>query len=230
MKILKQTALAWTMIVAAGAGGARAEAVDALGKKEATPKFLYFGFGYGPTAVGLGSQARSIEGIDFTLDANADDLGYSGYLGWWINRNVALEVGRMDFGSIDVPFTFQDPHDNTSGRGQASAAFAGSTVSLRMGADLGDAASVFARAGAISWTNNIESRFDLPGQPAIRRELSDSGVGMTLGAGFNFRLSDCWRMQLEGQHCTLGEDTVDMVTLGLAFDFGALLEQVREEF
>ena len=114
-------------------------------------------------------------------------------------------------------------------RGQASAAFAGSTVSLRMGADLGEVASVFARAGAISWTNSIESRFDIPGQPAIRRELSDSGVGMTLGAGFNFRLSDCWRMQIEGQHCTLGEDEVNMVTLGLSLDFGTFIEELQDE-
>ena len=216
--------LTWicTCLVTGGAWGAPAE-------QREDPKSLYFGFGYGPTSVGLGSQARTIEGIDFTLDAKADDLGYTGYIGWWINRNVAIEAGRMDFGNIDVPFTFRDPHDNTSGRGEATATFAGSTVSLRMGSNLGEAVSVFLRAGAISWTNSIQSRFDIPGQPAIRRELSDSGVGMTLGAGFNFRLSDCWRMQIEGQHCTLGEDEVNMVTLGLSLDFGTFIEELQDE-
>ena len=81
-------------------------------------QLVYVGLGYGPTTLKTSGEQRQVDGIDFNFDAKDNDLGSMFYVGGWMSEHVGLEVGIRDYGVIDVPFTFSNPHDNTSGTGE----------------------------------------------------------------------------------------------------------------
>ena len=65
---------------------------------------FYVGIGYGPTLLSTSADQREINGIEYTFDAEADDLGGLFYAGWWITEHVGIEVGTRNYGTVDVPF------------------------------------------------------------------------------------------------------------------------------
>ena len=180
---------------------------------------LYLGMGYGPTTVSPGNEKRSVEGIDFSLKTDANDLGGMFYAGYWMSEHVALEIGGRDYGTVDVPFSFSDPHDNSSGTGESGVSINGFNASLLLGFDLVSNVQVIARGGMLSWKEKMESRFDIPGEPAIRRELETSGTGLLYGAGLNWRFESTWALSAQYEHVTLDNDEISRVTLGLSYDF-----------
>lgn len=210
--------------VALGLGGS-AQAVETaaapLARDPVAPRVhsVYVGLGYGPTSFQPANNAREMEGINFRFTTDAEDLGSQAYIGYWLSDHVALELGGRDFGSVKVPFEFQDPHDNTEGTGESEASFNGVNVSLLVGGDLGESVRVFGRLGAISWQNDLSTRFDIPGEPPIRRSETYSGTGVSYGAGLSWFLESGWQLVAQYEHSTFDDDEMDLMTVGLAFDF-----------
>lgn len=210
--------MAALLAVMAGKAGA-VETVLAEGNPGERAHSLYVGFGYGPTTVSPGNEKRSVEGIDFSLKADANDLGGLFYAGYWINDHVALELGGRDYGTVNVPFSFSDPHDNSSGTGESDVSINGFNASLLLGYDITPNLQVVARAGMLSWTEKMQSRFDIPDEPAIRRELETNGTGALIGAGLNWRFESTWALAAQYEVAELDNDQLSMVTLGLSYDF-----------
>ena len=211
--------------LAFGLGGpvqAAETVVSPLARMSTEPRAhsVYVGLGYGPTSFQPGNNAREVEGISFRFTTDANDLGSQAYIGYWVSEHVALELGGRDFGGVQVPFEFQDPHDNTEGTGESEASFNGVNVSLLVGGDLGESVRVFGRLGAISWQNDLTTRFDIPGEEPIRRSETYSGTGVSYGAGLAWFLESGWQLVAQYEHSTIDEDEMDLMTVGLAFDFG----------
>jgi hypothetical protein len=101
----------------------------------------------------------------------------------------------------------------------------GSSFSLQGGFDLGRSVQVVGRAGALAWNERYQSRFDIPGQPAIRAETSTSGTGAILGAGIAYRFAAGCQLEARYDYAKLDDDTITLLTLGLSFD---LIGLVRE--
>ena len=179
---------------------------------------LYLGFGFGPTQLKTGGDTRSVEGINFNYSAGNNNLGGETHAGFWISDNVAVEIGARDYGKAKVPFAFSDPHDNTSGTGEAEVGMRGFNISLVLGCDITPKLQVFARAGVLKWTESFESRFDIPGQAAMHRTYDQSGTGLSLGAGMSYRFSNYWHWQVQYEYDTFDVDQVSMLSIGLSYD------------
>lgn len=184
---------------------------------------VYIGLGYGPTQLKTSGKEREVSGIDFTFDTEANDLGSAFYLGGWITDHVGLEVGARDFGTIEAPFAFRDPHDNTSGTGMSEVSVNGFNVSLMLGFDVLEDVQIVGRAGALTWKERYKSRFDIPGKPAINAEMEGSGTGPALGAGITYRFTPGWQLEARYEYASLDEDTVSLLTVGLSYDFIGLV-------
>ena len=180
---------------------------------------FYVGFGFGPTQLKLANNERNVEGINFKFNASNTDLGGETHAGYWITDNVGVEVGGRNYGKMKAPFTFSDPHDNSTGTGESEVSMNGFNVSLVLGVDLNPNIQLFARAGVLIWKENYDSRFDIPGQPAMHRTYQQGGTGYSVGAGVNFRFTEGWVLQAQLEQCAFGEDAVSMVSVGLTYDF-----------
>ncbi len=174
--------------------------------------------GFGPTTVRPEGNEREVEGITFQFATEDTGLGGAGMFGYWITDNVGLEFGYWDFGAVDVPFSFQDPHDNTSGTGESAMHFTGYCPALLLGYDIG-AFQIFGRLGAIIWSQDMSTRFDIPDEPAIRRQLSKSGTDVTYGVGASWRFHTYWSLQVQYERTVFNKDKVDLFLLGLSYDF-----------
>jgi hypothetical protein len=184
---------------------------------------FYIGFGYGPADLKTDGSQRNVSGLDFTFGTEANDLGGMFYAGYWITEHVGVEVGGRDYGQVDVPFSFYDPHDNSSGTGESMVSMGGFNVSLMLGLDVTKDVQAVLRAGALSWKEEFESRFDVPGQPVMYREMELSGTGATYGAGLVYRFTPGWQLEGRYEHASFDKDEVDLVSIGLSYDFIGLV-------
>ncbi len=183
---------------------------------------VYLTGGFGSTNVLTADQGREVEGIAFQFTTKDTGLGGAGMAGYWITDNVGLEAGYWDFGAVHVPFDFQDPHDNTSGTGESRMHFTGWSFSLMFGYDVGPV-QVFGRLGANLWKQKMGTRFDIPDEPAVRRELSDSGMDLTYGAGVSWRFHRTWSLQAQYERTHFDQDKIDMLMLSVSYDFLGLI-------
>ena len=204
-----------------------AEVVIPAGPQTTEPRernhSLYVGFGFGPTQLKPGNDTRSVEGIDFKLTASNNNMGGETHVGYWLTDYLAIEVGGRDYGQAKVPFSFSDPHDNTTGTGESKVGMRGFNVSLVLGVDVTPKLQLFARAGVLQWTETFDSRFDIPGQSAMHRNYTQSGAGMCLGAGLNYRFENYWNLQVQYEHNTFDIDQVSMFSIGIGYDFLGLM-------
>jgi hypothetical protein len=195
---------------------------DGAGKRNHA---VYVGIGYGPVELEMSDQQRQVSGIDFTFDADADDLGGLFYIGGWITDHVGAELGTRTYGSVDIPFTFDNPHDNTSGTGESEVSINGFAVSVMLGFDIGRDIQIVCRAGALTWKEEFDSRFDIPGQPAIVRDMELSGTGPLLGVAITYRFTPGWQLEGRYEYASLDEDDLSLLTVGLSYDFIGLLRE-----
>lgn len=180
---------------------------------------VYVGFGFGPTQLKLANNERDVEGINFKFNAHNTDLGGETHAGYWITDNVGVEIGGRSYGKMKTPFSFSDPHDNSTGTGESEVGMNGFNVSLVLGVDLDPRVQLFVRAGVLMWKESFDSRFDIPGRPAIHRTYEQSGAGYSLGAGINFRFTEGWAVQAQVEQCAFGDDSVGMASVGFTYDF-----------
>jgi hypothetical protein len=184
---------------------------------------FYAGLGFGPTQLKLGNNERTVEGINFTFTADNNDAGGETHAGYWITDNIGIEVGARDYGTVKVPFVFSDPHDNTTGTGESEVRINGFIMSAVFGADITPTLQLFGHMGVFKWKERFDSRFDMPGQPAIHRSYANSGSGISYGAGVSWRFKDTWAMQARFEHDTIDEDEVTMFAVGFTYDIIGLL-------
>lgn len=210
-------ALAATALVLALAGAPPALAAEWDYWKDRRHSF-FLGGGYGLTNVDPANQQRQEEGINFTFTTDESDMGWVVSTGYWITDAVGLELSYWGFGTVTVPFEFQDPHDNSSGTGESKIGFSGPSGALLLGHDFGSV-RVFGRLGALHWTRDMDTRFDIVGEPAIRRSVSTSGTGLTFGAGLGWRFHNAWTLLAQFERGTFDDDTIDLFTLGMEYDF-----------
>jgi hypothetical protein len=184
---------------------------------------VYVGVGGGFAQLSTSGNSRKVSGIDFTFSADANDMGQMGYIGGWITDHVGVEIGARNYGNVKVPFGFHDPHDNTSGTGESEVTIAGLNIALMLGFDIGRAVQIVGRAGMLTWKEKYDSRFDIPGKPAINAEMETSGTGPVLGLGITYRFTPGWQLEGRYEFATLDEDTISLATLGLSYDLIGLL-------
>lgn len=186
---------------------------------------VYAGIGFGPTQLKTSGQSREVDGIDFSFSTEAKDAGGALYVGGWITDHVGAEIGTRNYGTIDVPFEFFDPHDNSSGTGESQVSITGVNLALMAGVDLTRNIPVVGRVGVLFWKEEYDSRFDIPGEPAIDATTEASGSGPMLGVGASCRVSPGWQIDARYEFATLDEDTISLMTIGLAYDFVALAQR-----
>ena len=220
MKTIKQLAAAtWLACAAAAFAAEPGGDPDAVALEPERNHAFYVGFGFGPTELKPANESRSVEGIDFAFTASSDDVGSEVHAGYWIDDHVAIELGMRDYGTINVPFTFHDPHDNSSGTGESEVDASGGTVAALLGYDLTPTLQVFLRGGVLMWKEKFDSRFDIPGEAAMHRTYEQSGVGMIYGAGLSYRFHGGWALQGQYEHSALDPDEATMMTIGFTYDF-----------
>jgi opacity protein-like surface antigen len=216
---MKNAMIVTALVMSCGAGYAQEfQLVEPSGMNERNHS-VYVGLGFGPTTLTTSGDQREVDGIDFTFDTEADDLGSMFYLGGWISEHVGAEIGIREYGTINVPFAFSNPHDNTSGTGESEVSMSGVNVSLLLGTDIGERFQIVGRVGALMWREDFESRFDIPGSPAVNAETEDSGVGFASGLGLSYQVKPGWQLETRFEYATLGDDEVSLLTFGLAYDF-----------
>jgi opacity protein-like surface antigen len=184
---------------------------------------FYVGLGGGPTQFKTGDDEREMDGLSFRFETDDDDLGLMAFAGYWISDNIGIEVGSRSYGTVDVDFEFSNPHDGTSGTGASEVSINGIAISLVFGYDVFDTVQVYVRAGALMWQEDFDSRFDIPGEPAIQRTTDDSGTGGVYGGGVSWRFHDTWQLHAQYDYAALGDDDVGMASLGLSYDCSGLL-------
>ena len=101
----------------------------------------------------------------------------------------------------------------------------GANLSLLLGVDIVREVQFVGRAGALMWQEDYDSRFDIPGRPAIHAKMEDSGTGGTLGVALTYRFAPGWQLEGRYEYATLDKDRVTLVTLGLSYDFVGLLSR-----
>jgi opacity protein-like surface antigen len=193
-------------------------ALGQMAPQQAHERSFYLGIGAGPTQFKTGNSEREMDGLSFRFDTDDDDLGLMAFAGYWISDNVGIEVASRNYGTVDVDFEFSNPHDGTSGTGVSEVSIDGVAVSLVVGFDVFDTVQVYARAGALMWQEDFNSRFDIPGEPAIERTTDDSGTGAVYGGGVSWRFHTTWQLSAQYDHATLGDDDVGMASLALSYD------------
>ncbi len=203
----------------------------ALGQAPPRPRqhSFYVGLAGGPAQFMAGNGEREMDGLNFRFDTDDDDLGVMSFVGYWISDHVGFEVATRDYGTVDVDFEFSNPHDSTSGTGESEVTVDGIAVSLMFGYDVLDAVQVYLRAGALMWQEDFESRFDIPGEPAIDRTTDDNGTGFVYGVGVSWRFKDhdTWQLHAQYDYAALGDDDIGMVSLGFSYDFIGLVRLVQ---
>jgi opacity protein-like surface antigen len=184
---------------------------------------VYVGVGYGPTTLTPSGDVREMNGIEYTFETKANDLGGMFYVGGWITEHIGLEVGTRNYGMIDAPFTFVNTHENTSGEGDSEVSMRGFNVSALFGIEPIDDIQLVARLGALTWKQSYESNFRTTGEPAKTVDMERRGTGPAAGLGLSYRFSRAWQMDLRYEYAMLDEDRVQLLTVGLAYDFIGLL-------
>jgi opacity protein-like surface antigen len=220
-RMMKRAIMVTTLVAACGLSAVHATEIRIMEPEEVNKRnhLVYVGFGFGPTSLKTAGNQREVSGIDFTFDTEANDLGFLFYVGGWISEHIGLEVGSRNYGTIDVPFGFSDPHDNTTGTGLSEVSMNGINVSILLGLDIPGNIQVVGRVGALIWKERFESRFDIPGMPAVNAEMDSSGTGLAAGLGVSYRFTDGWQLEARYEYATLDDDTVSLATVGLAYDF-----------
>lgn len=199
---------------------------DALTEKQAPERFvrergLYIGGQFGISQVSLNNNERNEEGVNFQFTAEDDDLASKWYCGYWINRNVSLELSHGSLGKVTVPFNFQDPRNGREGTGEAEVDISGLTTSFLIGM-YKSGWHGYLRLGANSWSRNLESRFDVVGEESVRRMQSKSGTGYSIGLGASYEFTHGWMLRAEAEQNDIDGDTVNVFSVGLQYDFGSI--------
>ena len=188
---------------------------------------FYVGFGGGLTQFKTSGDSREMDGLDFTFDTDDDDLGMVVSAGYWIkdgdHLDVGVEVSIRNYGTVTVPFAFSNPHDNSSGTGEAEVQLKAWSLAVMLGYDLNEVFQLYGRVGILPWTESFDSRFDIPGQPAIERQTEDDGTGFLVGAGVAYRFTSTWDLFLQYDLGTIGDDDIGMASLGFTYDFLGLV-------
>lgn len=208
-----------TLIEAAGSGSSGGSARwDAAGEHG-----FYVGFAFGPAQLSTADGEREMDGLNFLFEVDDDDIGMAVFAGYWISDFVCLEAAIRDYGTVGTKFEFSNPHDGTSGTGEAEVAITAVSLSLMMGYDIQDSLQLYARIGAQMWEEQFDSRFDIVGQPALYRDTEDSGTGLIYGGGISWRFHSTCRLHLQYDHAELDDDDIGMTSLAFSYDFVGLL-------
>ena len=86
-------------------------------------------------------------------------------------------------------------------------------------ADITENLQVVGRVGALTWKEELESRFDILGKPAVNAETEESGTGFTAGLGLSYQFKPGWLLETRYEYAALDEDNVSLLTFGFAYDF-----------
>ena len=172
----------------------------------------YFGASFGSTEIVLDGVSA---GAGTTIDD--EDSGYKIYGGYNVNENFALEGGYVDFGevSLNAPtgaqFTVAGTllqslvNINATSSGDAFT-FAG-VGKMNLGG-----ASIFGKVGLAMWDTETTSNI-------AALNGSDDGTDVFFGFGVDVPVMDTLVARFEYEMYELGDDEVDMMSLGLHLAF-----------
>ena len=171
----------------------------------------------------LAQEAQSYAGASFgqatvkgfcdgagAIGASCDDSasGFRVFAGRQFGRNVAIEVGYVDLGSVG----------GSLGPVSVSLAASGLDASAIFGVPLGEKVSLFTRLGVYHLSGRVSSN--------VGFSESDSSTDLTFGLGLRFELGTRAALRVEwqrysgvGDAATIGTADVDLVGAGVLFRF-----------
>lgn len=129
-----------------------------------------------------------------------EDTAFSLFGGYQFHRNLALEAGYTDFGTVEPA---------TGGVALEADSLALTAVGIL---PVTDRFSAYAKAGLQRW--NLDSAI-----PGLTGSLDDSGTDTLYGAGLQYRFSDNVALRGEYTRSQFEDLDVDSAQLQLRFDF-----------
>ncbi|MGI2259272.1 outer membrane beta-barrel protein [Shewanella sp. GXUN23E] len=148
---------------------------------------------------------------DWSIDCEADDLGWGAFVGYQLTENLGFEAAYLDLGEAQAIYS-------ESGVNQT---YTGSMSGIELSAVgrlwLTENWSLFAKAGALGWHGKNRGPW---------QTTKDDGWAPMLGLGTEYLLSDNWQLRLEYQYMDkLGSDLLGgsnghFTSLGLSYRFG----------
>jgi opacity protein-like surface antigen len=145
--------------------------------------------------VGVGTGKLRLEDSGF----KADDTAVKLFGGWRFNQNFALELGYLHGGSPEDGGVEVEPR--------------AMQVSVLGALPLTDSASVYARAGVLSW----KSEAVIPDVATIKTD----GEDFAWGVGTSFNVGSRGMVRLEYEGADLDGADIALITLGGVLRFGA---------
>ena len=165
------------------------------------------------------------------VNENSDDLGLGAFVGYQVNRNVAVELGYDWLGKYKVDRHYSGNGIDSGLEGEAKAQMIQAT--MKIGFPATEALEIYGRlGGAYAWTDSSINAWYNDGVNV----LSDSGSGSYNGAAFvgalglEYSIDRDWAARLEYQYTTPlgktspGESGIELdnglLSVGMLYRFG----------
>lgn len=151
------------------------------------------------TAHAGGYVGLSVGHADYPGDFD-HDISYSVKGGYEVNRNLAIELGYVNFGKAKDDLT------------SAKAEVTGVNTSIVGVAPLNPSLDVFVKVGVIFWNVNVSV-------DDLGRVVDDNGTDPSFGLGGAYHITDDISVVTEYQRFDIGDDNIDNFSVGLHLYF-----------
>lgn len=209
--MIKKTLVVVGCMLALGAGVAQAEG-------------LYGGLSAGFSSVDIDKQTfdDTLTGLGvtgFSSKVDEQDIGYKAFLGYRFNPYFALEGGYVNLGSPEYTASY------TGGKAKFDWHSHGMFLQALGSMPIGSSVTLFIKGGAYFSENEVDLSASGP-LTVTTSNLDDDEVNFVFGLGGEYAFNDTFGMRLEwerymdvGDPNLTGESDVDLVTLGVTFNF-----------
>ena len=185
----------------------------------------YIGVSIGQSKVDLDKSEidASLAALGLGGSTSVDDKGDSFKIfgGYQLNRNLALELGYVNFGKFTSNTTITSGGSGTLNGEWKAWAVDFSVLGIL---PLGESGSLFGRLGASAWNLDVDLTASGPGGVATGSD-SASGVSGVLGLGGAYKFTPNFAVRAEYErHFSVGNDDtgksdIDLITVGMVYHF-----------
>lgn len=176
---------------------------------------FYYGVGAGPATDKEWDDRVIQDGSVGSVELEDQDTGFRFFGGFELDRNLALEIGYVNFGE-------QTARGDSDGSGPYWTGGEASVESQVDGLDFGlvgtlpisDELSLLARVGVLSWEGELTYE-----DPAFVEKYSDSGSDVFFGGGLEFAPGGPLAVRGEFTRYSIDDVDVDTVSASLVYRF-----------
>lgn len=167
---------------------------------------------YGGFSAGNVRLDNDLDELDLGFDA--EDAGFSAYIGYQLTPGLAIEASYNDFGEFSELLEIVPVTTRFDAEVQGIDLFA--VLKLPLGP-----IDLYGKAGLVFWDAETEAfANNSPVSPTLLGRFDDSGTNLALGGGAEVSLSDNLSLRGEIEWFDLEDaGTVSALSLGLSFHF-----------